>query len=59
MTARTTSADLEQLGFTPQQIERLTALRDAYLIIEFVDSSEELQRLLFLKWRCTRQQAPA
>lgn len=47
-------ADLEQLGFTPEQIARLDALRAAYPLIEFV-SIQECQRLAFLKWRVTHQ----
>jgi hypothetical protein len=47
--------DLMQLGFAPEQIERLEALRRVYPVIEFVDSNEQLQRLQFLKWRFARQ----
>jgi len=42
--------DLECLGFTTEQIERLLELRAAYPLVEFVDSREELMRLMFLKW---------
>jgi hypothetical protein len=43
---------LAQLGFTPDQIERLERLRDAYPFIEFVESGEQWRRLVFLKWLC-------
>ena len=44
-------AGLVQHGFTPEQIERLEALRAAYPITEFVTTRAELDRLNFLKWR--------
>jgi hypothetical protein len=46
-----TSADLEQAGFTESQIDQLDALAKCYPFIEFTDSIEEWQRLVFLKWR--------
>ena len=54
MTGATTVEDLLRLEFTPEQIARLTALRDAYPVLEFV-SSEEWRRLVFLKWRCSHE----
>jgi hypothetical protein len=56
MTAITTS-DLIAGGFTPEQIERLMELRAAYPYIEFVESHDEWQRLVFLKWRYGRERA--
>jgi hypothetical protein len=47
---RVTSADLEQAGFTPEQIDRLSALRSCYPAIEFIDSGEQFRRLVFMKW---------
>ena len=58
MTGQLTTTDLAALDFTPEQIERLEALREAYPIIEFV-TTEEWQRLRFLKWRYAQQPAPA
>ena len=53
-----TTIELEQLGFTAGQIARLEALREVYPLIEMVDSAEQLQRLVFLRWlRATRSQA--
>jgi hypothetical protein len=37
-------------GFTPEQIERLEALRAVYPVQEFVTSPREHGRLRFLKW---------
>ena len=50
-TMRTLESRLITDGFTPQQIMRLQALRDAYPIIELVDSQRSLDQLRFLKWR--------
>ena len=58
MTAPLTIEDLALLGFTPEQIERLEALREAYPLIEWV-TNEEWQRLRFLKWRHAQHLAPA
>jgi hypothetical protein len=52
------SVELEQLGFTPEQIARLTALREVYPLIEMVDSAEQLQRLVFLRWLHTTRSQP-
>jgi hypothetical protein len=57
MTAQITIADLEAMGFTREQIERLVELREAYPYIEHFDSAEEWRRLQFLKWRLERRQA--
>lgn len=51
--ATLTAQDLRDVGFTPREIHRLTALRacvDCYPHIEFFGSNEWKQ-LLFLKWR--------
>lgn len=37
-------------GFTTEQIGHLCRLRAVYPVIEFVESEQELQRLIFLKW---------
>jgi hypothetical protein len=50
--------ELEQLGFTPEQIARLAALRELYPLIEMVDSAEQLQRLVFLRWLHTTRSQP-
>lgn len=42
--------DLVVQGFTTEQIEHLCRLRAVYPVIEFVESKQELQRLIFLKW---------
>ena len=39
---------MHEYRVTADQIARLEALRDVYPILEFVDSSEQLQRLRFL-----------
>jgi hypothetical protein len=49
-TTTTTTGDLEHAGFTAREIAQLESLRDVYPIIEMVDSTEQLQRLMFLKW---------
>ena len=48
-----TSTDMEQLGFSAEQITRLDQLRACYPHLEFTDSIEEWRRLNFLKWRHT------
>ncbi len=45
------STDMEQLGFSAEQITRLDQLRACYPHLEFTDSIEEWRRLNFLKWR--------
>jgi hypothetical protein len=55
MTGTITADNLMQSGFTTEQVERLEALRAAYPFIEFADSAEEWQRLVFLKWLYTRR----
>ena len=47
----TTISELRRVGFTAAQIERLVALRAQYPFLEWVDTSSQWQRLLFLKWR--------
>jgi hypothetical protein len=44
-------AELQELGFTEPQIEKLIALRSQYPFLEWVDTDRQWQRLLFLKWR--------
>lgn len=46
-----TSADLAAEGFSPAQITRLEGVRDLGPLAEFLDSSAERERLLFLRWR--------
>jgi hypothetical protein len=54
LTSRTdevTAQDLLDVGFTDEQVERLTALKSAYPFIEYVDTAKQWRRLEFLKWR--------
>ena len=46
-------SDLERQDFTAEQIERLERLRAVYPYLEFVDSQQQWQRLVFLKWLWT------
>jgi hypothetical protein len=47
-----TFEDLERAGFSTEQIKRLIVAREAYSpLIELVESSQELRRLQFLRWR--------
>ena len=46
--------DLREAGFTEEEIEQLSALRNEYPFVEYVDSGRQWQRLLFLKWRYDR-----
>lgn len=46
-----TTEQLANEGFTPDQIDRLTALAQNCPWIEFVASSDEWRQLIFLKWR--------
>jgi hypothetical protein len=50
-TVTVTVDDLVEFGFTDVQIERLTALRDSYPFVEYVENANHWQHLLFLKWR--------
>jgi hypothetical protein len=50
-TVEVTAEDLVEAGFTPEQVERLTALKSAYPFIEYVDTAKQWRRLEFLKWR--------
>jgi hypothetical protein len=43
--------ELRRVGFTTEQIERLVVLRAQYPFLEWVDTDNQWQRLLFLKWR--------
>ena len=42
--------ELRNAGFTPAQIERLTALKALYPVCEYVVSRAQFERLAFLKW---------
>jgi hypothetical protein len=48
--AAITIEELRQAGFSPEQIERLQALRTAYPVLEYLDSRGQLNRLIFLRW---------
>lgn len=50
-------ADLEQLGFAAEQIARLGGLAASYPLSEFLDTREEWERPVFLKWRHTTGRA--
>ena len=50
-TMRPLESRLVTEGFSPQQIARLQAMRDAYPLIELVQSRRELDQLRFLRWR--------
>jgi hypothetical protein len=54
-----TTIDLAQLGFTPEQIKRLEALREAGPLLEFITTRAEWQRLVFLKWCYEHGQQPS
>jgi hypothetical protein len=43
--------DLRALGFSADEITRLTLLKARYPLIEFVETPREWQRLCFLRWR--------
>jgi hypothetical protein len=45
-----TEIELEQLGFTREQIASLVALRDRYPLVEFVTNRTACERLIFLRW---------
>jgi hypothetical protein len=49
--ASITVDDLVEVGFTADQIEKLSALKACYPFVEYVESASHWQRLLFLKWR--------
>jgi hypothetical protein len=46
-----TVEDLEKLGFSPDEVLALSALRAAYPFIEYVDTASQWRRLQFLQWR--------
>lgn len=46
-----TYAEMEQNGFSAEQITRLDQLRACYPYLEFTSTVEEWRRLNFLKWR--------
>lgn len=43
--------DLELAGFTPTEIDRLHCVKRHYPYVEFTDTPDQWQRLVFLKWR--------
>lgn len=53
-TSEVTADDLVAAGFTAEQILSLTALKNAYPFIEYVDTAKQWRRLEFLKWRFVR-----
>ncbi len=48
--------ELEQAGFTKEEIDRLHRLREMYPFIEYVDSRRQWHRLRFVKWLYTEGQ---
>ncbi|MGH9176871.1 MAG: hypothetical protein ACRD1H_21055 [Vicinamibacterales bacterium] len=44
------TSELAAQGFSPEQIERPVELRAVYPLIEMVENSEQLRRIVFLKW---------
>lgn len=55
MTTGIMIANLVMAGFTPEQIDRLIALRDRYDPLEHICTQQERQRLAFLKWQYSRE----
>jgi len=49
--ASITVEDLIDVGFTSEQIEKLSELKACYPFVEYVEYATHWQRLLFLKWR--------
>jgi hypothetical protein len=45
-----TSTELEQQGFTAEQIAQLDWLRTVYPFVEYFGTSQQAKRLQFLKW---------
>lgn len=45
-----TEEDLLREGFSTEQIQRYTELKDRYPLVEFVISCKEFNRLAFLRW---------
>lgn len=43
--------DLVDAGFTSVEIAKLSALKENYPFIEYVESDNQWRRLLFMKWR--------
>ena len=52
-------SELAAQGFSPEQIERLVQLRAVYPLIEMVENSEQLRRIVFLKWLREHRADPA
>ncbi len=48
--------ELEQVGFTRDEIDRLRRLREMYPFVEYVDSRRQWHRLRFVKWLYTQGQ---
>lgn len=46
-----TADDLVDAGFSSSEIQMLSAMRDNYPFIEYVETSGQWRRLMFLKWR--------
>ena len=44
-------AQLLEIGFTREQIDRLKKIRKHHPVIEFTRSQRELNELIFLRWR--------
>ena len=53
------TTDLVAQGFTPEQIQKLEELRAVYPLIEMVDNSEQMRRMVFLKWLHEHRNDPA
>jgi hypothetical protein len=48
--------ELQQAGFTNEEIDRLRRLREMYPYLEYVDSRRQWHRLRFVKWLYTQGQ---
>jgi hypothetical protein len=46
-----TVEDLIDIGFTQDEVGKLSVLRAHYPFIEYAESDSQWRRLLFLKWR--------
>ena len=57
--ATTDTTGLVAQGFTPEQIQKLEELRAVYPLIEMVEDSEQLRRMVFLKWLHEHRNDPA
>ena len=59
MQVTTETTDLVAQGFTPEQIQRLEALRAVYPMIEMIEDIEQVRRMVFLKWLHEHRNDPA